>query len=176
MANTNVTINGIATLASGFAQRQVLAKYVDAYRDEMGYFDWMEMMSGGEEVTGVPIFDHLEEDTVQSIATTIAGTTSAGTGGALVASSGTVTSSSADPTITKSGGVTALGTSNITSSSPNIDHVHGTTVSFGAGTSGGASATDHAHTYSGTTDNTGSGGAHNNLQPYIVLNYIIKAA
>jgi len=84
MANTNVTINGIATLASGFAQRQVLAKYVDAYRDEMGYFDWMEMMSGGEEVTGVPIFDHLEEDTVQSIATTIAGTTSAGTGGARV--------------------------------------------------------------------------------------------
>jgi hypothetical protein len=81
MANTNVTINGIATLASGFAQRQVLAKYVDAYRDEMGYFDWMDMMSGGEEITGVPVFDHLEEDTVQSIATTV-GTTTLGTGNA----------------------------------------------------------------------------------------------
>ena len=40
---------------------------------------------------------------------------------------------------------------------------------------------DHSHTYSGTTSSTtatnqstGGGGAHNNLQPYIVLNYIIK--
>ena len=39
----------------------------------------------------------------------------------------------------------------------------------------------HTHTLSGTTSNsspttnsTGGGGAHNNLQPYIVLNYIIK--
>ena len=44
------------------------------------------------------------------------------------------------------------------------------------------SAGDHSHTFSGTTSaqsvatnqNTGGGGAHNNLQPYIVLNYIIK--
>ena len=43
------------------------------------------------------------------------------------------------------------------------------------------SAGDHTHTYSGTTSNaspntqnTGGGLAHNNLQPYIVLNYIIK--
>ena len=42
-------------------------------------------------------------------------------------------------------------------------------------------AGSHSHTYSGTTSsitvtnqNTGGGGAHNNLQPYIVLNYIIK--
>ena len=35
-------------------------------------------------------------------------------------------------------------------------------------------AGDHAHTFSGTTAATGSGQAHNNLQPYIVLNYIIK--
>ena len=32
----------------------------------------------------------------------------------------------------------------------------------------------HTHTISGTTGSAGSGGAHNNLQPYIVLNYIIK--
>lgn len=32
----------------------------------------------------------------------------------------------------------------------------------------------HSHTYSGTTSSNGSGAAHNNLQPYIVLNYIIK--
>jgi microcystin-dependent protein len=38
-------------------------------------------------------------------------------------------------------------------------------------------AGDHAHTFSGTTAaNTGGDGAHNNLQPYIVLNYIIKAS
>ena len=42
-------------------------------------------------------------------------------------------------------------------------------------------AGNHTHTYSGTTSdaspntqNTGGGQAHNNLQPYIVLNYIIK--
>ena len=40
------------------------------------------------------------------------------------------------------------------------------TMDTGAGT--------HSHTYSGTTASAGTGGAHNNLQPYIVLNYIIK--
>ena len=56
-----------------------------------------------------------------------------------------------------------------------------------AGIAGGAdnlratAVGNHTHTYSGTTSsttatnqNTGGGGAHNNLQPYIVLNYIIK--
>jgi microcystin-dependent protein len=47
----------------------------------------------------------------------------------------------------------------------------GHTHSF-SGTTGGASSN---HTHSFTTDNgTGGGLAHNNLQPYIVLNYIIK--
>lgn len=56
-------------------------------------------------------------------------------------------------------------------------------------TPGGNSAYDgtHSHTYSGTTagvsqdhthsfttDGTGGGQAHNNLQPYVVLNYMIK--
>jgi microcystin-dependent protein len=39
-----------------------------------------------------------------------------------------------------------------------------------------ASAGDHTHTYSGTTSSSGSGSSHNNLQPYIVLNYIIKTS
>jgi len=34
--------------------------------------------------------------------------------------------------------------------------------------------TGGAHTHTFTTGNSGSGNAHNNLQPYIVLNYIIK--
>jgi microcystin-dependent protein len=48
-----------------------------------------------------------------------------------------------------------------------------------------STAGDHGHTINGNTatnqattatnQNTGGGGAHNNLQPYIVLNYIIKA-
>lgn len=37
------------------------------------------------------------------------------------------------------------------------------------------SAGAHTHSVSGTAAATGGGGAHNNLQPYIVLNYIIKA-
>jgi microcystin-dependent protein len=44
---------------------------------------------------------------------------------------------------------------------------------FGVGTisSGG----DHPHTITGSTANQGSGSVHTNLQPYIVVNYIIKA-
>jgi microcystin-dependent protein len=37
-----------------------------------------------------------------------------------------------------------------------------------------SSAGAHTHTISGSTSSAGSGGVHNNLQPYIVLNYIIK--
>lgn len=44
-----------------------------------------------------------------------------------------------------------------------------------------SSAGSHSHSYSGTTssnastiNSTGGGAAHNNLQPYIVLNYMIK--
>ena len=42
-------------------------------------------------------------------------------------------------------------------------HTHTTSVS-----------TDGSHTHTFTTSSAGSDGAHNNLQPYIVLNYIIK--
>lgn len=55
---------------------------------------------------------------------------------------------------------------------------HGHTLS---GSTGNASAIDHTHTVSGTvasvvaTNQTaGSGNAHNNLQPYITLNYLIR--
>jgi hypothetical protein len=83
MSRTNISINGIATLASGFASRQVLAGYVDGYRDTMGYFDWLETRDGGEEITGVPVFDQLTEDTVQSVGLAV-GNSDAGTGGANV--------------------------------------------------------------------------------------------
>jgi microcystin-dependent protein len=36
------------------------------------------------------------------------------------------------------------------------------------------SSGNHFHTFSGNTAATGNGGAHNNLQPYITLQYIIK--
>jgi microcystin-dependent protein len=100
----------------------------------------------------------------------------AGTGGAGVVTSGTKTTGDASNSHTHNFSTNtkeARGYGATTGDS-GAAHTHGTTVSFGAGTSDGASATDHAHTYSGTTDNAGSGGAHNNLQPYIVLNYIIK--
>jgi microcystin-dependent protein len=61
------------------------------------------------------------------------------------------------------------------------DHTH--TVDIPATTSGPASATaltgaitDLATTNVTSSTGSGGGGAHNNLQPYIVLNYIIKAA
>jgi microcystin-dependent protein len=86
--------------------------------------------------------------------------------------------------------------------STNGNHSHGMQDSYnqGSGTSGPDSvftgratqsgwgdtryvfaAGNHAHSYSGTTsgsapttNNTGSGAAHNNLQPYMALNYIMK--
>lgn len=39
----------------------------------------------------------------------------------------------------------------------------------------GTESANHNHTITGSTANTGSGTAHNNLQPYIALNFIIKA-
>lgn len=47
----------------------------------------------------------------------------------------------------------------------------GPTLGFGTIDAGGA----HNHTVTGSMGTAGSGGAHNNLQPYIVVNYIIKA-
>ncbi len=46
----------------------------------------------------------------------------------------------------------------------------GPTLGFGVIDVGGA----HDHSITGSTANQGSSSAHNNLQPYIVLNYIIK--
>ena len=58
--------------------------------------------------------------------------------------------------------------------------IPGMTVGGNQGTNTGGSS-GHTHTYSGTTSNSspttnavGSGEAHQNLQPYIVLNYMIK--
>lgn len=50
-------------------------------------------------------------------------------------------------------------------SAANGDHSHTVTVNSGG---------SHSHDITGSTSNTGGGGAHNNLQPYIVVNYIIK--
>jgi microcystin-dependent protein len=67
------------------------------------------------------------------------------------------------------GGTTGTASANhthtVTTGGVSANHTHDITT-------GGRSAT-HDHTF--TTDNgTGSGTAHNNLQPYIVVNYIIK--
>lgn len=61
------------------------------------------------------------------------------------------------------------------------DHPRDASVKYASGTAGQdrsavsdqtGSAGSHSHSF--TTDAAGSGSAHNNLQPYIVLNYIIK--
>jgi microcystin-dependent protein len=59
-----------------------------------------------------------------------------------------------------SGGVTALGTTNAASLGPSDTALTGSVTDLG--------------TTNVTSTPVGSGGAHNNLQPYIVLNYIIK--
>lgn len=54
---------------------------------------------------------------------------------------------------------------------PGARNFWGDTVS---GTPPGSAATSNGIFQSTTTGNTGGGGAHNNLQPYVVTNYIIK--
>ena len=63
------------------------------------------------------------------------------------------------------------------------DGAHSHTLSGATGNNGahshtlsGATGSDgaHSHTLSGATGGAGSGGAHSNLQPYVVVNYIIK--
>jgi microcystin-dependent protein len=91
---------------------------------------------------------------------------SAGSTGSLVTSSNNVASTSVTPGVS-----TSIGNQNAL-------HTHGFTVDIGAFDSGGHSV-DHNHTTtvdiaSFNSGSTGDGGAHNNLQPYIVLHYIIK--
>lgn len=55
----------------------------------------------------------------------------------------------------------------------NIDHQHGVTHGHTAGNT----SINHSHTINGdapTTNGTGSGTAHNNMQPWLALNFIIK--
>jgi len=67
-------------------------------------------------------------------------------------------------------------TTGITASSASATHSH----TYSGTTSAASISMNHNHTISidnhaaKNTDATGGGGAHNNLQPYIVVNYIIK--
>lgn len=60
---------------------------------------------------------------------------------------------------------------------PNHDHQQYYTLNGAAGSNMGAMASAGSSTYTAAeqyTEAVGGGGAHNNLQPYITLNYIIK--
>lgn len=54
-------------------------------------------------------------------------------------------------------------------------HSHSVSVYNYSGSTGGSSSSSTSGASSTSTGSTGSGAAHNNLQPYITLNYIIKA-
>jgi microcystin-dependent protein len=84
---------------------------------------------------------------------------------AFAPSQGSTTSSGSHNHTATTGSASANHTHTLTTGGVSANHTHNITT-------GGRSDT-HDHTF--TTDNgTGSGTAHNNLQPYIVVNYIIK--
>lgn len=65
------------------------------------------------------------------------------------------------------------------SGTTSTSHIHIGTNTFASGISGGSLlgypfTTDNEPAHSHTIDPAGGGAAHNNLQPYIVLNYLIK--
>jgi microcystin-dependent protein len=61
------------------------------------------------------------------------------------------------------------------SSGDDIDTGAGGGIASGNATQSSTSTEPaHTHDYSFTTSSTGGSGAHNNLQPYIVLNYIVR--
>ena len=70
---------------------------------------------------------------------------------------------SASPTVTVFDGNSNFSAAN---------HVHSVTIGSATATNQNTTATNNNTT--ATNQNTGGGGAHNNLQPYLVLNFIIK--
>jgi microcystin-dependent protein len=65
------------------------------------------------------------------------------------------------------------GSSNVTSRTATATNI-ATTATNQATTATNQNATATNQNATATNQNTGGGGAHNNLQPYLVLNYIIK--
>lgn len=57
----------------------------------------------------------------------------------------------------------------VTGSTSSVNLAHGHDITGSTSTAAG-----HTHDITGSTNSVGGGGAHNNLQPYIVVNYIIK--
>ncbi|MDD3084233.1 MAG: hypothetical protein PHP82_04380 [Candidatus ainarchaeum sp.] len=63
-------------------------------------------------------------------------------------------------------------THSLKTGNPSANHNHTVTINNTTATNQNTTATNQNTT--ATNQNTGGGGSHNNLQPYIVLNYIIK--
>jgi microcystin-dependent protein len=63
---------------------------------------------------------------------------------------------------------------NVSAGSPGTDYINSASIQSG-GTHSHATDTQGNHQHTFTTSSVGGGQAHNNLQPYIVVNYIIKA-
>jgi len=72
----------------------------------------------------------------------------------------------------RSGGSNIAGITSYDSFTVNMTHNHTATAASTTATNNAATATNQSTT--ATNQNTGGGAAHNNLQPYLVLNYIIK--
>ena len=190
IANSTIVLGDLAAALQAFL---VPVGTINAYGNATPPTGWL--LCNGQSTTGYTALAAVVGATVPDLrGRTIIGT---GTGTGLTARTINATGGAETHTLTTSELSPHAHTMNFFSEVENAQHTHNVTLaatpsgslttvapSAGSGliatgantssTTSDAQNATHQHKITGTTDNNGSGSAHNNMQPFYALNYIIK--